>query len=101
MSDDFAAKLAELRDAYIASLPKKLDDIQSVLSRQSLDEMHDYAHRLRGTAGSYGLASVSEAAGAIEDRIEKIEPDDQSSPAFWSELAELLAAARVAVKELK
>lgn len=95
MSVDFADKLAELRRVYVASLPLKLDEIFAAMTRRAFGDTRSLAHRLRGTAGSYGLPAISAAAGAIEDRM-----DTGEEHAIWSELEELLAAARLAVKEL-
>lgn len=93
MSDDFAAKLAELRRVYVAALPVKLDEIAAAVTRRALDDTRALAHRLRGTAGSYGIASISAAAGAIEDRIDAAATGGES-PALWSEVETLLATAR-------
>lgn len=99
MIDDFAAKLGELRRAYIATLPIKLDEIAAAVTRRALEDTRALAHRLRGTAGSYGVASISEAVGAIEDRIDGAATGGES-PSLWKELEALLASARKAVAEL-
>ncbi|MFZ1429650.1 MAG: ATP-binding protein, partial [Geminicoccaceae bacterium] len=54
------------------------------------------AHRLRGTAGSFGLARLSALAGSIEDRATRgLDVAD-----LVSELAQATAAARTALEEL-
>ena len=70
MSDDFATKLAELRRVYVASVPVKLDEIAEAMTRRAPGDTRALAHRLRGTAGSYGLPALSAAVGAIEDRLD-------------------------------
>ncbi len=95
MTADFATRLAELRRGYIASLPGKLDEIAAAIDRRALEDTRALAHRLRGTAGSYGVAAISSAVGAIEDRI-----DAGESPTVWGELADLLGVARVVVQGL-
>jgi HPt (histidine-containing phosphotransfer) domain-containing protein len=92
---DFAAELAELRRVYIASLPGKLDEIGDAIGRRSLTDAGALAHRLRGTAGSYGVAAVSDSVGAIEDRVEAAAGVETLS--LWSELESLLAAARAVI----
>ena len=97
MTRDFAAELAELRRVYIASLPLKLDEVAAAVARRSLDDACAIAHRLRGTAGSYGVPTVSAALGAIEDRIEAA---GAGSDGLSAELEELIAAARRAIGAL-
>ena len=74
--DEVEAALAALRRGYAAELP---DLVRSLAARMeeaatrpsALDQARREAHRLRGTAGSYGFAAVGEAAGRIEDALEE------------------------------
>jgi HPt (histidine-containing phosphotransfer) domain-containing protein len=52
------------------------------------------AHRLRGTAGTFGLARISALAGAIERRLNRGEPTADLLPA----LEVVLEATRTAVQ---
>ena len=88
---DFEAALRELRDAYRDSVPAKLDEIDAALAARSLETARALAHRLAGTAGSYGMADLGAAASAIEARI-----DAGGDP--WDDLARLLASARTVVR---
>ena len=54
------------------------------------------AHRLRGTAGSFGLARVAALAGAIKDRLRR--QDDVAN--LLVDLATTLAASRLAMANL-
>lgn len=92
MTRDFAAELAELRRVYVASLPGKLDEVASAIARRSLEDVRTLAHRLRGTAGSYGMPGFGEAVGAIEDRVDAAAGQD--TPALWQHLDGLLMRAR-------
>ena len=47
------------------------------------------AHRLRGTAGSYGFQAVSEAAAQLEAAL--------ASPLQWSEIEPAVEAVRAAI----
>lgn len=98
MTRDFTSELAELKRVYIASLPGKLDEIAAAIANRSLEQTCALAHRLRGTAGSYGIAPVGAAVGAIEDRVDAAA--GAQSPMLWSELETLLAAARIAIAEI-
>lgn len=95
---DFAAQLAELRRGYVASLPRKLDEIADALDRRSLADARALAHRLKGTAGSYGVASVGAAASAIEQQIDAA--GRTAPPELWAQLHDLLSAARTAIDQL-
>ena len=98
MTRDFAAELAELRRVYVASLPGKLDEIAVALGKGDLADARNLAHRLRGTAGSYGVTDAGKAFGAIEDRIDAAGGD--TSPATLSDLDHLLAKARAVIEGL-
>lgn len=61
-----------LRAEYVASLPEQLQDLRNAVidptpdTSTSGDVVRALAHRLAGTAGSYGLAEVGVAAAALE-----------------------------------
>lgn len=68
MSDDVAAAMAALRAQYRDALPGKVDAIaRAVTSRDPAAE--GLAHRLAGSAGSYGFAAAGDAARAVEDAL--------------------------------
>ena len=90
MSRDFNAELAELQRNYIASLPRKIDELAAAIGRRSADDTRALAHKLRGTAASYYAPDVSTAAAAIENAVEVDAPD-------WSAIDELLERARAVV----
>ena len=96
MSRDFAAELAEMKRGFAARLPAKLDEIRAAAAARSVEDVRALAHRLRGTCGSYGLAGVGDAIGAIEDRVDAA---DASSDALWSDVDHLLSLAQVAIQE--
>ena len=54
------------------------------------------AHRLRGTAGSFGLALIAALAGAIEERV----AEGQDVTALVDELKQAVEATRVAADQL-
>ncbi len=65
--EDLEAELAAARRNYAASVPELLDTMSAALAAGNFDELRQIAHRVRGTAGCYGMMEVSDAAGAIED----------------------------------
>jgi len=69
------AALAELCAEYAAELPGLIDELArlaeaAVADPAAVPRARVAAHRLRGTAGSYGFAAVGEGAGSIEDALE-------------------------------
>lgn len=62
-------ELAELQRAYRAELPAKIGALAAAVTARDANTAAALAHRLRGTAGAYGLSEVSAAAGAIEDAL--------------------------------
>jgi len=88
--DEVEKEIAELRRAYRADLPGKMEAIAKAISARDVEGSRTLSHRLRGTAGSYGLTEVSRAAGAIEDALSSATID---WPRVEGALAELTAAA--------
>jgi HPt (histidine-containing phosphotransfer) domain-containing protein len=63
---DVEALLAEARAAYASRLPSKIAAIEALAARGAWDEAQRAAHKLHGSAATYGFAAVGEAAAAIE-----------------------------------
>ncbi len=70
--DEVDATLRALREEYGARLEEKVRELTAALERaragsaEALEEAFQFAHKLHGTAGSYGFGTVSEAAGRLE-----------------------------------
>jgi HPt (histidine-containing phosphotransfer) domain-containing protein len=88
--DEVEREIAELRRAYRAEVPSKVATIARAVQARDREGATTLAHRLRGTAGSYGLAEVSAVAGAIEDALTSTTPDWSAIDGY---VAELTAAA--------
>ncbi|QJW98019.1 PAS domain S-box protein [Frigoriglobus tundricola] len=52
---------------YRRALPDKIRALGEALRERNITHLSELAHRLRGSAGMYGLPAVSEAAGRVED----------------------------------
>ncbi len=63
---DVDALLAAARAEYASRLPSKLAAIADLVARGAWDEARRAAHRLRGSAATYGLAAIGEAAAGLE-----------------------------------
>ena len=58
--------LDELRAEYRAELPGKLAHLKALLAQNRMKELHRALHTLAGSAGTFGLPAVSEAAREAE-----------------------------------
>lgn len=73
----FRQELAELYRNYVRGLPEKLENIRHITrslhagadSGEALDELHAQAHKLAGSAGTYGCPEVGLAARDYENLI--------------------------------
>lgn len=79
--------LTALRAEYARRLPSRVRRVALALGacRRApgdalrLERARALAHRLRGTAGSYGFAAVGAAAGRVEDGIVRLAWDEIDS----------------------
>jgi len=87
--------LAELRAGYAHDLPDRVERMALALrawrhapaDMVRLEGARVLAHKLHGTAGSYGFPDVGEAAGRIEDAVRTIErTPSEDHAAAWSEV---------------
>ena len=92
--DEFIASLAERRD-QIAGAAASLKGAASA-SRADLDTVQGVAHKVAGTAASYGFPSLTRAGEVIDDYLDLFLADGAPAgkvpdAAFVSELAAMLA----------
>jgi diguanylate cyclase (GGDEF)-like protein len=74
------AQFEQLRKRYATKLPGKMEEISRRLAEartatdptEALTEARTLAHRLRGTAGSYGFPRCGRAAGQLEDLLQSV-----------------------------
>jgi HPt (histidine-containing phosphotransfer) domain-containing protein len=77
----FEAELAALRAEYAAVLPARLEELEQALGALARSPEQRLvaarlAHRLAGTAGSYGFAAVSAVCRELELTLELAQPLD-------------------------
>jgi signal transduction histidine kinase/CheY-like chemotaxis protein len=84
--------LRGLRTAYRERLPEQLGELTERLraSREpggstAFLEAREIAHRLAGTAGSYGLADIGAALGKIDDALREVSAEF-AGDARWSDI---------------
>ena len=66
LSDEDFRDLVEL---FVSELPQKIAECQAALGSQDWERLRMMAHRLKGSAGSYGFPSISRAALELEISI--------------------------------
>lgn len=104
MTDDakaiLTARLAELSARFAAQQGARLEQLRGVLQKFERDGAQDdlleairLAHRLHGTAGTFGGAAVSEAAGRIERALREIERGEGDPADKWRAIHAALEAA--------
>lgn len=101
-----AAVLAELKRQYRERLPSRIEELGQALAAgradpSRLEAARLLAHRLRGTAGSYGVPQVGEIAGRLEDLLAAAPQHEGSGRQLWYELETALADARLAASNPK
>jgi len=99
---DLTAQLADLRKVFADALPSKLDTLSEAVSAAQMDPAHIevahmLAHRLHGSAGSYGFEAVGHAAAGLEDLLADVFENRQlaSQNAFWESVRSALQDTRM------
>lgn len=93
------AKLGQLKEQFAERLRRRLDELDALVVRASeepgpgiLGEAIAAAHRLAGTAGSYGFVEVGEAAAGLERALQSIAGGRDEWPAANAAMARARAA---------
>ena len=101
--------LRALRAEYAKEVPSRVRRLARALrawrrapaDAPSMERARVLAHRLRGTAGSYGFAAMGEAAGRVEDGILRaVSAPVEAHDAAWAELWTALRAAEAVAAEV-
>lgn len=85
----FDALLAQ----YRRELPARIAALEALLAAGRLDELRRALHRLAGSAGTFGLPQVGEAARAAEESLVPENPDAAQRREFASHFARLKVVA--------
>jgi HPt (histidine-containing phosphotransfer) domain-containing protein len=95
------AALAAVRAQFAGALPEKATNIGTLLERRAWDDARRAAHRLRGSAGTYGFAALGALAAAIEELLlaEPAGPSGEARERVTRLAGELQAQAHLAAAE--
>ena len=100
VAPSFADDLDVLRKQFAARLPSKLSELDVVIARADSDadcvvDAIKLAHRLRGSAGSYGFPEIGETMGLVEELLLQATTAPLPAPqSLWTEVTALLQQAR-------
>ena len=85
---DFADKMAELRQRFVARCPAWLEDLGAALDACDDQAVAALAHRIAGNAGMFGYPELSEVAAELENAA--IDGDHQKVATLGERLAGML-----------
>lgn len=102
VTSGFSSALAELASRFAEQLPLRIKEIRLVFEQiaatgrqqDQMAELHRLVHSLTGTAGTFGMGPLSDAARQLESRLTRIltqagVPDDETWSAVQTGLAQL------------
>ena len=73
---------------YVQNLPQQIQAVRAALEEGDLPLLATLSHKIKGAAGMYGLTTVGETAGLVEEAVE-----ENQELALLRELVEELGAA--------
>ncbi|MBW8723891.1 MAG: Hpt domain-containing protein [Inquilinus limosus] len=100
--DALQAQLDRLRAKFAAELPRRLAEAETLLAAlqagdgEALTGLRFVVHRLNGTGGTMGFMALSQAATALEARLDACLRAGGAGPEDIAAIAAGLAAVRAA-----
>jgi HPt (histidine-containing phosphotransfer) domain-containing protein len=92
VADAVKEMLAAARSEYAGRLLSKVSDLEALATRAAWSELRMAAHKLRGSAATYGYPSLGAHAAAVEEAV--IASGGLPDAAALRRIDEALAAAR-------
>ena len=101
---DLQDRLAASRAAYVDKLRHRLDELQGLLQQARATPTHELlqqaqrlAHKICGSAGTFGFAAAGEAAGEIDRLLLEAGLTDELTDERWRQIDAALRRARDSV----
>lgn len=67
----FEAQMAKLRETFLERLARTLVEVDQLAAEGRLQDIGNIAHRLKGSAASYGFEALGAAAKETEEMLAK------------------------------
>ena len=83
-------KISKLVERFVGRLPERVAAIESLMRKNSLAELKQALHNLKGAGGGYGFSTISDLAGQAEQQIR----DEASVERIRTQVADLLRMVR-------
>jgi len=83
-------EMATILAGFVERLPGRVDAMRQTLARGEYEDLQRLAHNLKGSGGSYGYASLTEASRLLETAAKG--RDEEGAAAALAEIAELCRA---------
>jgi HPt (histidine-containing phosphotransfer) domain-containing protein len=95
---DFASDpdMRDLVEMFVMEMPQKVTVMESAMAESRWDILRRMAHQMKGAAGGYGFAVVSESAGHLEHQLLRTSApaDEQAIQAVRRQVDELVDLCR-------
>lgn len=85
--------LGEIVELFVEEMPDRVATLLDQLEAADWEGLHRAAHQLKGAAGSYGYAPISDYAAVLEKAVGEGEPEEQIREAVDA-LADICRRAR-------
>ena len=89
------AKWQKLLQRYLHALPGQVETMHRALESKDMARVEIEAHRIKGTAGTYGLVKIAEMASQLE-----ISTESQGVEDIHKEIEKLAQLVQVRISEL-
>ncbi|MFN3167466.1 MAG: Hpt domain-containing protein [Phycisphaeraceae bacterium] len=66
--------MAELVSFFVEEMGERVESINAAALDQDLSQLRTVAHQLKGAAGGYGFAPISDCAASLEQLIDASDP---------------------------
>ena len=99
---DISDLLLELKKGFIAEMPARLDEIESIILamekglsfQDNYENLYRHAHSLKGSAGSYGVHFITSVCHILEDALNETKGNSdrfmQFGIDYWLEYIDLM-----------
>jgi CheY-like chemotaxis protein len=95
----FPAAFAELRQRYAQRLVAELQELEALHENAEHLTLLEKLHTLKGSAGTFGFAAISQAAAALEASLRAADSEPGAEAAAWRALQAALRSATAPARE--